>query len=98
MLLCVHHHGLVHEGGYTLEDDPDGKLRFRNRHGVLAPRAPSRPPPAEVETLLAEHERRGLAIGPRTNRHGCGDPLDLDLAVAAVASALAWPGGDPPGR
>ena len=35
VLLCFHHHRLVHEGGYRIEDDPAGGLRFRNRHGVL---------------------------------------------------------------
>ncbi len=45
VLLCFHHHRLVHEGGYTVEDDPAGGLRFRNRHDLLVPRAPSRPPP-----------------------------------------------------
>src|SRR5574341_504074 len=30
VLLCSHHHSLVHEGGYTIEDDGEGALRFRN--------------------------------------------------------------------
>jgi hypothetical protein len=88
VLLCSHHHRLVHEGGYAIEDDPEGGLRFRNRHGVLHP-GRSRPPPAgSADELIAANERLGLAIGPKTNRHGGGDPLDLDLAVAAVASVV----------
>jgi hypothetical protein len=88
VLLCFHHHRLVHEGGYTIEDDPAGGLRFRNRYGVLCPSVPPRPPPGSAEELVAENTRLGLRIDPETNRHGGGDPLDLDLAVAAVLSTL----------
>ncbi|HWQ22895.1 MAG TPA: DUF222 domain-containing protein, partial [Gaiellaceae bacterium] len=44
ILLCFHHHRLVHEGGYTIEEGARGELRFRNRYGVLCPGV-SRPPP-----------------------------------------------------
>jgi hypothetical protein len=87
VLLCVHHHRLVHEGGYAIEDDPEGGLRFRNRYGVLCPGV-SRPPPGSAEELVAGNARRGLVIDSRTNRNGQGDPLDLELAVAAVEHAL----------
>jgi hypothetical protein len=77
----------VHEGGYTIEDDPSGELRFRNRYGVLCPSVP-RPPPGSADELVAENGRLGLAIGPETNRNGYGDPLDLELAVAALEHML----------
>jgi Domain of unknown function (DUF222)/HNH endonuclease len=88
VLLCFHHHRLVHEGGYSIEDDPADGLRFRNRHGVLCSTAPPRPPPARADALLAENHRLGLNIGPRTNRNGGGGSLDLALAVSAIASAV----------
>ncbi len=88
VLLCFHHHRLVHEGGYTIEDDPAGGLRFRNRFGVLTPNMPPRPPPGSLEELLAENHRSGLAIGPRTNRHGGDSPFDLGAAVSVVSSAF----------
>ncbi len=87
VLLCFHHHRLVHEGGYTIEDDPEGGLRFRNRHGVLCPGV-SRPPPGTAGELIALNVRRGLAIDSRTNRNHDGDPLDLDLAVVAIHQAV----------
>jgi hypothetical protein len=94
VLLCSHHHRLVHEGGYTIEDDADGGLRFRNRHGVLCPGS-SRPPPGGADELVASNRRRGLALDAWTNRNGYGDPLDLELAVAAVERVMTpVAGGD----
>ena len=87
VLLCFHHHRLVHEGGFTIEDDLAGGLRFRNRYGLLRPTLPPRPPPGCADELLAGNHRQGLVIGPHTNRNGSGDPLDLGLAVSAIASA-----------
>jgi hypothetical protein len=77
----------VHEGGYAIEDDSAGGLRFRNRHGVLCPSIP-RSPPGSAGELIALNERRGLTIGKATNRNGDGEVLDLELAVAAVAQAV----------
>jgi hypothetical protein len=90
ILLCFHHHRLVHEGGYVIEDDPAGGLRFRNRHGVVHPTVPSRPPPGSVHALRHGNTRHGLTIGPRTNQGGHGDPLDLGLTVSAIASCCGF--------
>ena len=87
VLLCSHHHRLVHEGGYTIEGDPVGGLRFRNRYGVLCPGL-SRPPPGSADELVARNHGAGLLIDAGTNRNGYGDALDLALAVAAVGHAL----------
>jgi hypothetical protein len=84
VLLCFHHHRVVHEGGYTIEDDSAGGLRFRNRHGVVCQTVPSRPPPGSVDELLAENVRQRLEIDPDTNRHGAGRPLDLERVVSAI--------------
>jgi hypothetical protein len=87
VLLCSHHHRLVHEGGYVIEDDQAGGLRFRNRHGVLCPGV-SRPPPGSADELIAQNHQRELTIGATTNRNGHGDALELELAVAAVLDTL----------
>ncbi len=89
VLLCWHHHRLVHEGGYTIEDSSSRGLGFRNRHGVLCPSEPPRPPPGSAAELVEQHVRLGLVIDATTNRAGDGDPLDLDLAVGATRRALA---------
>jgi hypothetical protein len=88
VLLCFHHHRLVHEGGYTVEHAGEGGLRFRNRHGVLCPTLPPRPPPGCAGELRAGSHRLGLSIDRRTNRNGDGDPLDLGLTVLAIAHAV----------
>jgi hypothetical protein len=88
VLLCFHHHRLVHEGGYTIEDGAGAELRFRNRHGLLCPSI-ARPPPGDADELVARNRRAGLAIGPRTGRNGDGDPLDLACALAVLEHALA---------
>jgi hypothetical protein len=80
----------VHEGGYTIEDDQAGGLRFRNRHGLLCTTRPPRPPPGSLDQLLDDHHRLGLEIGRRTNRNCHGDPLELALTVDAIASAVGW--------
>jgi hypothetical protein len=57
VLLCCQHHRLVHEGGYTIEPDQAGGLRFRNRHGIVCATRPPRPPPGSLDELLAERGR-----------------------------------------
>ncbi len=88
VLLCFHHHRLVHEGAYKIEKDPGGGLRFRNRSGVLTANLPPRPPPGSPGQIIADHEEIGLEIGPRTNRNGGCYEFDLGAAVSAVSSAF----------
>ena len=92
VLLCFHHHRLVHEGGYTIEQTPAGALRFRNRHGVLSPALPPRPPPASANGLLAGNHRLKLELGPTTNRNGGSERFDLAYAVSAVSAISAAAG------
>jgi len=88
VLLCFHHHRLVHEGGYTVESDGADGIRFRNRRGVLTANLPPRPPPGWAGELLAENGALGLEIGRRTNQNGGYHPFDLGAAVSAVSSAF----------
>ena len=92
VLLCFHHHRLVHEGGYTIEEDTAGGLRFRNRYGLVSPTLPPRPPPGMADELVAENDRVGLVIGPRTNRNGGMGPFDLGAAVSVASAAfgIGW--------
>jgi hypothetical protein len=87
ILLCWHHHRLVHEGGYTIEHGDAGELRFRNRHGVICGSVPRSPPGSAVELVQLNRLAR-LTIDPGTNRNGYGERLDLEVAVAAVEQAV----------
>ena len=89
VLLCYQHHRVVHEGGYTVEDDATSGIRFRNRHGIIWPLAPPRPPPAEADNLLARNDAHGLRIDPETNRHGHHSGFDIRRAVAAITNAVS---------
>jgi len=91
VLLCYQHHRVVHEGGYTVEGDPDSGFRFRNRYGIVWPLAPPRPPPGRANDLLADNHARGLQIDPNTNRNGSfwWNEFELAPAVAAISNAFA---------
>jgi hypothetical protein len=96
VLLCFHHHRLVHEGGYTIENGPQDELRFRNRHGILCP-ASSRPPSGTAEQLVADNHGAGLQITRRTNRNGAGERMNLALTVDALIHVAGAPGSAVPG-
>ena len=78
----------MHEGGYTVEGDADSGIRFRNRHGIVWPLAPPRPPPARADDLLAHNHAHGLRIDPDTHRTAGWGDFDLQRVVAAVTSAF----------
>jgi len=83
VLLCPHHHRLVHEGGYTIEEgagEDAGELRIRNRHGLLCPSIP-RSPPGSRDELIAHNRDAGIVVTGKTNRNGCGERMDLRLTV-----------------
>ncbi len=89
VLLCYQHHRLVHEGGYTVEGETESGIRFRNRHGIVWPLAPPRPPPGRADDLLADNHNHGLRIGPDTNRTAGWGDFDLPRVVAAISSAVS---------
>jgi Domain of unknown function (DUF222)/HNH endonuclease len=79
VLLCCHHHRLVHEGGYAVDE----RMRFYDRWGRRIQVAPRLPPGNPAELL--RHER-AAAIGPNTCASGDGEEMDLDLAVDVLAA------------
>jgi hypothetical protein len=84
ILLCRHHHRLVHEEGFQLRRLPEGKVEFRNPHGLLVPYAPAQPrePIDGFETLLKRLEDGGIVVDPYTGTPlWDGSPPDLCLAA-----------------
>ena len=84
VLLCTHHHRLLHEGGFGVCRQGDGRLVFRRPDGRVVPSLPS-PARGGCGELRARNRRAGLRIGPRTSMPlGRGEPFDRDLAVAGL--------------
>jgi hypothetical protein len=51
VLLCRHHHRLVHEGGFSLEPGPGGDFVFRDPRGRTLKPSPVPPSPAAPLSL-----------------------------------------------
>ena len=89
-LLCRRHHRVVHEGGYRIERQNDGALRFQRPDGRLLPEVPPPVPvPANpVRALRRQHEAQGLRLHARTAiPNWLGERLDVGYAPRCPASA-----------
>ena len=84
ILLCRHHHRLVHEGGFCCEKTDSGEVVFRDErneplaaYGLLPTVGDD-----EIETWL-EHEffDRGIDAGTCRTQWYAGERMDWDLAV-----------------
>ncbi len=81
VMLCHHHHTLVHEGGYSIRRLQGGRLSFLRPDGKRIADAPRRPGGSPDRVALA-NRRAKLAITPETAVTGWqGDHLDLPLAT-----------------
>jgi hypothetical protein len=91
VLLCTHHHRLLHEGGYSITADGSGTLGFRGPRGE---RIPDVPPSPELvcrgdEAVAAWNRSAGLDIDPNTAYPAWdGWPMDYEAAVDATLSGL----------
>jgi hypothetical protein len=89
VLLCRHHHGLLHEGGFALARRDDGKLLFFRPDGDLLPEVP-KPPLAirDIEAIVAES---GVDVSAETSRSlWDGSRMDLDMAVGGLMTLNGW--------
>jgi hypothetical protein len=65
MLLCRAHHRLVHEGGWRVASDSEGKAVFFSPHGnAVASATPM--PDADLDALLRRNRERGIGPDWRT--------------------------------
>ncbi len=81
ILLCTHHHRLVHEGGFSLSLDGRGRPVFKDSAGATVPRSP-RPPYETSESGPFE-----LAASASIYT-GSGENMDLRSCVDAAVDAL----------
>lgn len=82
VLLCGHHHRFVHDRGWVIHHDGEGRLRFeRPDRGIVPPVAPMRLPGLSV----TEHPGgRGASASDDLRPRGGDQPPDIDLAVALL--------------
>lgn len=85
LLLCRHHHRLVHEGGYSLAMNVAGEPLFTTPDGKLIPRGPETRFRGNVFALTTGNRRERLEIGPRTLvPYWCGEKMDDGIAVEGL--------------
>ena len=87
-LLCSFHHGLVHEGGWTIRQLSDGQLRFESPCGKPMGQPP-REVVEEIDGWMREWaDERSLALGPDVNMPlWDGSRPNYDLAVSCLLEA-----------
>ena len=89
---CSWHHGLVHEGGFSVEGTAEAPV-FRDPRGEVMEASPSLPPapPMPADALVAGNRDEELDITAETNRiTWAGQPVEYGWAVEAL-----MPGGGP---
>ena len=91
VVLCWHHHRLVHEGGFGVSRD-NGVLLFTRPDGVPI-REPTCATPSGPD-LVERHRFAGMAIDKDTMPRWTGDTMDRDIAVQGLLQRddlLQWP-------
>jgi hypothetical protein len=84
VLLCRHHHRLVHEGGYAVRMTAHGP-EFADPTGRTIPPAPETRFRGNVVALKRQNRRNGLDIGPRTTIPLWeGERMDDGMAVEGL--------------
>jgi hypothetical protein len=85
LLLCRHHHRLVHEGGYGLAMPVGGEPVFSAPNGRLIPGGPDTRFRGNVFALTMGNRRERVEIGARTGvPYWCGERMDDGMAVEGL--------------
>lgn len=85
VLLCRHHHRLVHEDGFSVEKAPGDQFHFMNAQGQAIPPNGERRFRGNVFALRTAHAETGTRITPETGTSlWRGEIMDDQLAVEAL--------------
>jgi hypothetical protein len=87
LLLCRHHHRLVHEGGYGLAMPVGGEPVFTAPNGRLIPGGPDTRFRGNVFALTTGNRRERIEIDARKGvPYWCGERMDDEMAVEGLIS------------
>ena len=97
LLLCRHHHRLVHEGGYGVRMTDQGIPEFTDPAGDPIPTIGAKNLRGNVFTLRHENSKAGLDITPDTTIPLWeGEKMDMGMAIEGLLWLASPP--DPPNR
>ncbi len=83
VLLCRHHHRLVHEGGFGVERGADGRIRFSRPDGRVVDAHPRLPATGIINGLPMQNHETGESIDASAWIIP-GDTLDYGLAIEGL--------------
>jgi hypothetical protein len=75
VLLCRHHHRLVHEGGFGLGKSIHGAIEFSNPAGEVIPTGPETRSRGNAWSLFEHHSEAGIHITPKTAQSRLTHPI-----------------------
>ena len=85
LLLCRHHHRLVHEGGYSVQMSDQGIPEFMDPAGCTIPQVGEKSFRGNVFTLARQHRESGLRITPETTVSLWeGEKMDMNMAIEGL--------------
>ena len=85
LLLCRHHHRLVHEGGYGVRMGEQNIPEFTDPAGCKIPQVGEKSFRGNVFTLARQHHESGLRITPETTVSLWeGEKMDMNMAIEGL--------------
>ena len=93
-LVCRLHHRALHEGGWTVRLDSEGRAVFHQPDGRRLPTVPDTPavPSEPADALVGAHRMLGIDPGPwESTPDWTGESLDLGLAIDMLREAPVEP-------